>query len=464
MTSIVTHGYSPIEQYQTKGRMGPWTDIYALGAVMCRAITGEKPPVAADRLMEDEFAWLSHQAFPEFESTFLRNIDWALRLKPEERPQGVAAWREQWAVADTNFPKAIDNLAAQPANSEPSSPPPLPVTQKPKTEPLSIWSLVLGILSILGCSVGGVILAIPGVLCGHFGMASIKKHAPREGYGYAFAGLVLGYAAIGITLLAIPLLLPAISGATKRAEILKEQQQKELKSAEYLNAVEQLEKDVHKIFDEGNIPTSTPLASSPKVEEKPLGDNETQQFLALMREFFNDLSTTQKDYEAALEKAGLDSLFDPDRMAADQGFVNSRRILSNSNEAVEIYRNQAIQLFADFPKKLDNYNLSQLTKETFIDGYRRGIEKSGPLIKESWDLEVQCVDIMEQLLNHLETNRARWSASDGLYLFERDADLDKFNALLDQLNSSVERQEEIKRLSQAESKKSFEKIKKKVQP
>jgi hypothetical protein len=295
-------------------------------------------------------------------------------------------------------------------------------------------------------------------------MASIKKNAPLLGYGHAFAGLVLGYATIGITLLAIPFSLSAKSGATKGAEILKEEQQKELKSAEYLKAVEQLEKDVHKIFDEANNPTSTPLAASPKVEEKPKAENETQQFLALMREFFNDLSTTQKDYLAALEKAGLDSLFDPERMAADQGFVNSRRVLSNSREAVEIYRNQAIKLFADFPKKLDNYKLSPLTKETFIDGYRRGIEKSGPLIKESWDLEVQCVGVMEQMLKHLETTRSRWVDSDGLFLFERDADLDKFNALLDELNSSVERQEEIQRLSQAESKKTFEDMKKKAQP
>jgi len=94
MTSIVTHGYSPIEQYQTKGRMGPWSDIYALGAVVCRSITGEKPPVAADRIVEDDFRWLSHRGLVGFSKDFLNSVDWALRVKTQERPQEIAQFKE----------------------------------------------------------------------------------------------------------------------------------------------------------------------------------------------------------------------------------------------------------------------------------------------------------------------------------------------------------------------------------
>jgi polyisoprenoid-binding protein YceI/serine/threonine protein kinase len=100
MTSIVTHGYSPIEQYQTKGRMGPWTDIYAIAAVMCRAITGEKPPEAPDRIVEDEFVWLSYCDLPGFSATFSQSVDWALRVRPEERPQLVPDFVQQLTQSD----------------------------------------------------------------------------------------------------------------------------------------------------------------------------------------------------------------------------------------------------------------------------------------------------------------------------------------------------------------------------
>lgn len=117
MTSLVTHGYSPIEQYQLKGKQGPWTDIYALAAVAARAITGEKPPMSADRMADDEFVWLSYRGLKGFTPLFLQALDWALRVKPAERPQNISEWRASfgWAPVSPYVPK---HPAAHPAGAD----------------------------------------------------------------------------------------------------------------------------------------------------------------------------------------------------------------------------------------------------------------------------------------------------------------------------------------------------------
>jgi hypothetical protein len=122
-----------------------------------------------------------------------------------------------------------------------------------------------------------------------------------------------------------------------------------------------------------------------------------------------------------------------------------------------------MDLISDFPKKIDNYGLNEISKNNFIQGFRKGIAKSGPLIKESWDLEVQSVELMSEMINHLESSRARWVVKSGQFIFETDADLKKFNSILSQINSCVERQEEIKKQSKNSTMQNFKDLKNKAQ-
>src|SRR5262245_13392621 len=50
LTSIVTPGYGPFEQYQRTGKQGPWTDVYGAGATLYRLVTGRRPAEAPDRV------------------------------------------------------------------------------------------------------------------------------------------------------------------------------------------------------------------------------------------------------------------------------------------------------------------------------------------------------------------------------------------------------------------------------
>lgn len=99
VTSIVSPGYAPLEQYDSSmEEQGPWTDIYALGAVMYFAISGEVPPSATRRVMKDPMLPAVVVGKGRYNRNLLSAIDWALEPNGDRRPRSVAKWRERLAT------------------------------------------------------------------------------------------------------------------------------------------------------------------------------------------------------------------------------------------------------------------------------------------------------------------------------------------------------------------------------
>jgi serine/threonine protein kinase len=94
LTTIVSPGFAPFEQYHNKGNQGPWSDLYALSGVVYWMVTGHKPFEAAARIKSDAMPSALQLADRNlFRAEFLSAIDWALSPAEEQRPQSVAEWR-----------------------------------------------------------------------------------------------------------------------------------------------------------------------------------------------------------------------------------------------------------------------------------------------------------------------------------------------------------------------------------
>lgn len=95
LTAILKPSFAPIEQYAdiVGMRQGPWTDLYAVAAVLYYLIRRQPPVPAAARAVRDTMRPLADEP-GELSATFVQAIDWALAVAPEDRPQNVTQMRD----------------------------------------------------------------------------------------------------------------------------------------------------------------------------------------------------------------------------------------------------------------------------------------------------------------------------------------------------------------------------------
>ena len=112
--AILKQGFAPIEQYVSTGRIGPWTDVYALCATMYYCVTGRIPPDAASRTMGEALPWfreLGLSVSPADESAVRRGME----LQPENRLQNMGQLRDALYGAAGHRPPTTEQRIPPPA-------------------------------------------------------------------------------------------------------------------------------------------------------------------------------------------------------------------------------------------------------------------------------------------------------------------------------------------------------------
>ncbi len=88
---MYTPGFASPEHHRERAQLGPWSDIYSVGASMYACLAAEAPPPAPARLERDRMTPARRGWAGKYSAELLDTIDWCLRLAHLERPQSVLA-------------------------------------------------------------------------------------------------------------------------------------------------------------------------------------------------------------------------------------------------------------------------------------------------------------------------------------------------------------------------------------
>lgn len=161
----------------------------------------------------------------------------------------------------------------------------------------------------------------------------------------------------------------------------------------------------------------------------------------VVRIFMRDLGSLQQEYRAELKAAGWFEVLDAKRLSADTGLAESRKRIGLARTIVEKCRQRIEQRKRELRLEVDGLKVSEELKKGFLDAFdSSGNSPSGEA--HIWELEVQVVDDIEAMIDFLGSFKG-WSESEGSLVFETQEQVDRFDELLESIQATTKRQEQL---------------------
>lgn len=101
---MYTPGFAAPEQYESRELLGPWSDIYSIGASLYACLGGTAPQAANARVGRDQVPLAAKRFADKYSQQLLELIDWCMRLDHLDRPQSVFTLQKVLAVNDAPAP------------------------------------------------------------------------------------------------------------------------------------------------------------------------------------------------------------------------------------------------------------------------------------------------------------------------------------------------------------------------
>ncbi len=363
----------------------------------------------------------------------------------------MAAAASELEEKPVSSPPSLPVQASPAPFASPAVPPPVPERKKGKAR---LWVVISSLIATVfvssGCFLqrlfqdksaayilGGMIGSTVAVLIFSLiaagvcaGMLAIFKKPFRKVLAPSYCIIVLAIA--GLYFLGAGMISLGEKSAAKRAADAESDRQ----------TIEGMKSDAEAMFESlKGDGEGEPL----NLEVGPVPDDDMGKVRHMTKTMLNDLATTQREYNAALERDGLTKLLDPERLASDEeGMGESRAILARVDKVVKVYREKMRVLTSSAPDRLRKYRMDPKTKREVLEGMNKSQAKSPDYHGQTWDLEEQTLRHMGEAIDHLDKTRADWVVNEGVITFSKDEDVETYNAILAEMNACSAKQTKLR--------------------